>query len=768
MSTVTHNHTSEDLTISGLLLILKRRRLVLFGTTLLLFTCAVLVCIFMTRRYEAQGKIQVAKQGSDGLGLEDMMGGASGASDALDANITLQTQADILKSDTLALQVIEKLKLQDTPDFKARFSPTGWLLGLMSPKGPKDPAHASLEDSPSRRSSVLRTFHSHLKVETVAGTRLIQISYTSSDPKIAAAVVNDLAKGIVDYNFQTRYNATNEASQWLSGQLDDLKKQATEHQAKVEQLQREAGVYSLGSADSTGKEMAYSATLDRLEQSTNALSQATSERIVKGGVYELVKSGNPDLISGLAGNSLSGGSTAVNNAFNLLQNLRSQQAALETQLAADRSKYGSANPKLKDEEASLQSINAAVHSEVERIGDRAQNDYRAAKIAEAKLRSVYDQNRAAADRLNDKAIEYSIAKEEATDSRNLYENLFQRLKEAGVIEGLHSSNITVVDPGRVPAKPIKPNVPVYLAISIMGGLFLGTVGALVIDTIDDRIQSAEMVEGSLNTPLLAVLPAFGQGNKWLGSYRTAAAHAKPTTNAESDPAGNNIIALNSPNAAFSEALRGLRTSILLSRSIAPPKIILVTSAAEGEGKSTVCMNLATTLVRNNSRVLLVDGDMRRPVLAKRFMVQPPKGLSNLLAGDEGAFQLEPLPSLPGLSVMPSGPVAPYPSELLGSARMRELLNQWSTEYDFVLLDSPPILAVTDASILSTMADTTLLITRHGQSTRKSLERAYGILANDRAGQIGVVLNGVNLDSAAYGEYYGYHGKSYYTKETVDA
>lgn len=768
MSIVTHSHTSEELTISGLLLILKRRRIILFGTTLLLFVCAVLVCIFMTRRYEAQGKIQVAKQGADGLGLEGMMGSASGASDALDANITLQTQADILQSDTLALQVIEKLNLEHTRDFKERFSPTGWLLGLMSPKGPKDPAHASLEDSPLRRSSVLRAFHGRLKVETVAGTRLIQLSYTSSDPKIAAAVVNQLAKGLVEYNFETRYNATNEASQWLSGQLDDLKKQAEERQAKVEQLQREAGVYSLGSPDSTGKEMAYSATLDRLEQATNALTQATSDRIVKGGIYQMVKSGNPDLISGLAGTSLSGSSSAVNNAFNLLQNLRSQQATLETQLAADRSKYGSANPRLKDEEASLKSINAAVHDEVQRIGERAFNDYHAAQITEGKLRGIFNQDRAAADRLNDKAIEYSIAKEEATESRNLYESLFQHLKEAGVVEGLHSSNITVVDPGRVPAKPIRPNVPVYLALSIVGGLFLGTVGALVLDAVDDRIQSAEMVEESLNTPLLAVLPAFGRNNKWLGSYRNAATQAKPAVLGEFDPAGSNIVALNSPNTAFSEALRVLRTSILLSRSIAPPKIILVTSAAESEGKSTICMNLATTLVRNNSRVLLVDADMRRPVLAKRFMIQPPKGLSNLLAGDEGEFHLEPLTSLPGLSVMPSGPIAPFPSELLGSTRMRELLDQWSVEYDFILLDSPPILAVTDASILSTMADTTLLITRHGQSTRKSLERAYRILTSDRSGQVGVVLNGVDLDSTAYGEYYGYHGKSYYTEETVDA
>lgn len=768
MSTLENTQTSQELTISGLLLILKRRRFVVVGTTLFLFTCAVLVCMFMTRRYQAKAEIQVAKQGSDGLGLEGMMGDASGATDALDANITLQTQADILQSDTLALQVIQELNLERTRDFKPHFNPIGWALGLISPHGVADPVHATLEDSPGRRTRALGIFKHNLKVTTVAGTRLIDVTYTCSDPKVAAAVVNDLTKGLVNYNFQTRYNATNEASQWLSGQLDDLKKQAEDRQAKVVQLQREAGVYSLGSADATGKELAYSATLDRLEQATNALTQATSERIVKGGIYQMVKSGNPDLISGLAGASLSGSSAAVNNAFNLLQNLRTQQATIETQLASDRSKYGAANPKLKDEEASLQSINAAVHDEVARIGDRAENDYKAAQMAESKLRDIYNQERAAADRLNDKAIEYSIAKQEAVESRNLYESLFQHLKEAGVIEGLHSSNITVVDPGRVPARPVKPNVPLYLAFSIAAGLFLGSVGALVIDTLDDRIQSVEMVEGSLNTPLLAVLPRIEQGTRRFAPYRSAAAQPKLAGSNESDSSASNIAALNSPNGAFSEAVRSLRTAILLSRSAAPPKVLLVTSAAESEGKSTVCINLATVLVRNNSRVLLVDADMRRPVMAKHFMIQPPKGLSNLLSGEDGDFQLEPLQSLPGLSVMPSGPIAPYPSELLGSARMRQLLDKWSSEYDFVLFDSPPILAVTDAAVISSMADTTLLITRHGQSTRRSLERAYRTLTKDRLNRVNIVLNGVSRDSAAYGEYYGYYDNSYYTKETVDA
>jgi succinoglycan biosynthesis transport protein ExoP len=751
----------QPLTLQGLWLILRRRSHIVITTALMLFGVAILVCVFMTRKYEATGEIQVAKQSSDGLGLESMMSAADGASDALDANITMQTQASILQSDTLALRVINNLHLEDTKDFKPSFSPVGWALGLISPKGIADPVQASLEDSPKRRTHAVGTFESHLKVKPVSGTRLIDISYTSSDPRIAAAVINQLTKGLVDYTFQTRYTATNQASQWLAGQLDDVKKQAEGLQARVVQLQRDSGVYSLGTADATGKEMAYSATLDSLQQATEALTQARSNRILKGGIYQMVKSGDPELISGLAGNSLAGASAGVNNSFTLLQNLRGQQATLQTQIASDTSKYGSANPKLEDERASLDSIDIAIQQEVKRIGERAQNDYRAAQLAENDMQSLYQKNRLAADKLNDKAIEYSIVKQEALESRGLYETLFQHLKEAGVIEGLHSSNITVVDPGRIPAKPVKPNVPVYLGLSLCGGLFLGSMGALFAEAMDDRVQSAEMVERSLQAPLLGVLPMAGAGAKSLSSYLSSRPKEKLITAGENIPVPTNLAALDAPNTAFTEALRGLRTSLLLSRSEAPPKVILVTSAAEGEGKSTIAANLGAVLAQNGGKVLLVEADMRRPGLSRRFKFDSATGLSSLLSGSKKPTQIEAFAGLPNLSIIPAGPIPPYPSELLGSKRMREVIEQWSKEYDFVLIDSPPMLAVTDAAILSKLSDVTLLVSRHAQSTRKGLERAYRTLRSDEATKVGVVLNGISRESASYGEYYGYYGDSYY-------
>ena len=245
----------------------------------------------------------------------------------------------------------------------------------------------------------------------------------------------------------------------VSRKMDDLKKPGGESSGEGRSTSARSGCLQPWTADATGKELAYSATLDRLQQATQALTQATSDRILKGGIYEMVRSGDPEMISGLAGTSLSGASPGVNNSFNLLQTLRGQQATIETQLAADSSKYGSANPKLQDEGLSLAGVNAAIKEEIKRIGERAESDYRAAQITESNMQAVYQHQRAAADQLNNKAVEYSIAKQEAAESRGLYETLYQHLKEAGVIEGLRSSNVTVVDPGVFPQSPPSPTFP---------------------------------------------------------------------------------------------------------------------------------------------------------------------------------------------------------------------------------------------------------------------------------------------------------------------
>jgi capsular exopolysaccharide synthesis family protein len=756
----------RELTLDDLRKILVRRRAIVVGSVLLMFGLAVVVSIFSPRRYQASGQLQVQKESMDGLGLSSMMGDAGGASDALDGNITIQTQATILQSDTLALKVIKNLNLESTDDFKPKFNLVGWATGFFALKGTRDPDNGSLEDSPGRRTHAALVFSRNLQVKPIAGTRLIQITYLSSDPKLAAAVVNNLIQALTDYSFQTRYNATSQASDWLSGQLSDLRKQSEDLQAKVVSLQRDSGVYTLGGGNETdGKAQGgtgiYSSVLDRLQQSTASLTQAESNRILKGAVYQAVKSGDAELISGLAGNaSLTGTSSGLGNSLSLIQSLRLQQATLQGQLDELSAKFGPAYPKLAEIRGNLGAIDQAIKAEIGRVAERSKTDYAVAQAIEASARTVFDDEKKQADGLNDKAIEYTIVGQEAEQSRTLYESLLSHLKEAGVLEGLRSSNITVVDPARVPSKPAKPDVPMYLAFSIGLGLFVGCGAAFVVDLQDNKIRDLGELESQTGHMTFGVLPYYATKGVRLASC------ASPSLLSSTSTPHDTLIALDEPHAPYVEALRALRTSLLLSRGGAPPKVVLVTSSIASEGKTTLALNLAIVLAQHGKTVLLVDADLRRPMLHKKLGIATRTGLSSLLSGQVATDALPAvvaIESVPGLRVLLSGPPPPYPSELLGSAQMRTSIAEWRDQFDFIILDGAPVLPVTDSVILSELVDSTLLVARFNLTERQSLHRSYQLLAIQARPEqkIGVVLNAVERTGRSYYDYYGYSESAYY-------
>ncbi|MGO9639591.1 MAG: GumC family protein [Terracidiphilus sp.] len=735
----------KELTLRDLLLIFRRRRAIAYTIFCVVLILAGLYCAVCTRRYEAKGVVQVQKESADAMGLESLMSSAGGASDALDANITLQTQANILQSDTLALRTIQDLNLESTRDFQRRWNPLGAILGLFSPKGIADPANASLEDSPQRRARLLKIFAANLKVKPVGGTRLIEIDYLNPDPRIAAAVVNKLTQSLVDYTFQTRYNATNQASQWLGGQLEQLRQNSEDLQSKVVELQKQSGVYSIGTVDAQGREQAYSGVLDDLQQATLALNVARQNCILKGAIAHAAETGDAEMLSGLAGNSIGVNSASTNNSLTLIQSLRQQQGTQQAALSEMESKFGSNYPKIADLKASVEGMEKAVRQEVSRLKGRAQSDYQVAQQTEATTERQYNQAKAKADTLNDKAIEYTIVRQEAEQSRGLYEDLLKRLKEAGVLEGLKSSNITVVDPGRVPAKPQKPNIPLYMAIAVGCGAFLGCLGALLSDTLDNKINTIAEVEEIV-------------GHRLLG--------ATPMTEIASTGDMSSLATLRESKSTYSEAMRSIRTAMLLLGKPVEKRcqVVLTTSSIASEGKTTFTSNLAVVLAQSKYKVLLVDMDMRRGTLRHRLAAERRSGLSGLLAHEgEQATPFSPISELPGLHVILSGSVPPNPSELL-QAGMGKLLAEWRERYDFVLLDAPPVLPVTDAVIVNPMADITLMLTRVRMTERGQVRQAYHRLTENGKHYTGVILNGLQPRDESYYGYYGYKKYGYYYGE----
>jgi succinoglycan biosynthesis transport protein ExoP len=677
--------------------------------------------------------------------------------DAMNASLDIQTQVEILQSDTLALKVIRDLDLEKTRDFKPRWSPIGAVLGLFASKGIPDPVSASLEDAPGRRGYATRVFSNHLKVRPIAGSRLIEVNFTSSDPKLAAAVVNDLTRVLMDYAFNRRNSATNQTSHWLGNQVADLKKQAHDLQVKVVELQRYTGIYSLGE-DSQGRDQVYSATLDQLQQATTALSSATSSRIMKGALYDTIRQGDPEMISTLAGAGIGSGSS-VQSSLALLQNLRTQQATAAAQLAQDTSKFGSDYPKLADERSNVASLDRAVNEEIHRIGERARNDYEAAQQTEDKLQAVYAQRKGQAEKLNDRAIEYGIAKQEADNSRSLYEDLSKRLSEAGIIEGLRSSNISVVSPGRVAAKPSSPDPPLYLAGAIALGLFLGACGALYSDMTDPTIGSFGVVEQSLGVVFLAVLPSLV--SKSLTDLLPSPV-AKLLSRGPARPAGS-LLVLNEPTSPFAEALRRMRASLIRVDGARRSQVILVTSSVPKEGKTTVAINLAAVLAQSGKNVLFVEADMRKPNSGELINLAPgfAPGLSDLLSDSKEVLLAKHVPALPQLQLLAPGPVTSFSTDLLSASRMRDLLEQWKSTYDYIVVDSASLLDFADALILSELADITILLARYGFTANKSLERSYQMLASNSDANICVVLNAADRNSVNYHEYYGYSGSTSY-------
>jgi capsular exopolysaccharide synthesis family protein len=702
---------------------------------LVLLASAIAYCVFCTRQYKSTAEIQIQMDSPEALGLGSLAGGEGNNSmpDVIDATRAIQTQAKILESQTLALEVVRELGLQHQRDFQPHFDPIGSVLNYISPKGVPDPPTDSLDMAPGRRETVYKIFSKNTSVKPVGGTRLIDVSYTSSDPRIAAATVNKLIDDLVDYNFETRLKASTQASAWIGRQLSDLRGDSERLQAQAAEMQGQSGVYSFGDAGSKSG-AGYNTVLDELQQATTNLTQAETNRVLRGALYEATKTGDPAMIAGISNSLAANGQTsAVSNSLGLIQTLRDQQATAKAELSQAAAKFGPSYPKLDEMRANVASLDQSIQEERDRLQSQTSSEYQVAQQFEAEMRRNFEAQKNAAQALNNKAVEYEIVHQEADESRTLYERLLSRLKEAGVLEGMRPSNISVVEPGRVPAKPAKPNVPIYLGAALFGGLISGVMLAFFLEVMDNKVRDAEMIGDHHGHGLVAELPFERR--------------SQPRTKSLLLPAQAGIFTLADPASPFSEALRSLRTSILLSMEPHEHRVILVTSSVSAEGKTTLAVNLATSLTQQGKRVLLVDADLRHPRLHHTFDIANTYGLGNVLTSENEAAEiiqsLQAVREVPGLTVLPAGSSSTYPSELLGSMRMRQFIAVCRGHFDFVILDGEPILPVTDSIVLTPIADQVLLLARHGVTERSMFQKSLRIVTSSNPhATLGVVINAI--------------------------
>jgi capsular exopolysaccharide synthesis family protein len=726
--------------------ILRKRKWIIAAATFGLFALGLTYCLVVTPKFESSSTIQFNKENSDSLMPGDTHAMLTDET-AMDYHLTQQTQVDTLKSDTLALQVISDLKLENRPEF----SPKPLWEGFT--KYP-DESQMPLEKAPHRRARVLKIYHKNLRVDAVDGTRIIKISFYSPDADVAADVVNSLVGNYEEQQFRTRFAATAQVSDRLSKQLDDLKDQVAASEVALVQYQKQSGLL--------GVDETHNVVMTRLDEADKQVVAAEGDRILAQAVWQLARSGNPELISALAATSSPTGSMINSNAQSTIENLRAQQSQLKVEYAQAAAKYGSSHPKLLQMQGELNQLDANIQTEVQNLATRAQNDFLAAQQNENGLRAAFERAKEDANTLNDKNVQYSIMKHEVESKRDLYDSLFKQLKEAGVLAGLRSTNIVTVDPARPSDRPAKPFVALDLAIALLGGLVVGVAGAFVAENCDDTVTTPDDAEQITLVPALGLIP------RWK-PRKSLPPSKKSIRPASSGPSKVEGVVLSRPHSQIAEAYRTVRTSILQAGRRGASNVFLVTSALPGEGKTTTALNCAAALAQQDQRVLLVEADMRRSNLESKLNLNGCGGLSSLLAGGPSSVVPVKFPSLPTLSVLPAGSRPSNPAELLGSPRMAECIQEWRSNYDFIILDTPPVLSVTDAVVVSAHCDAVILVVRSGVTTKQSLIRVRDLFMRSRKRIAGVVMNAFDLKSVDHFMYLGYKsnpkdGRGYYSPD----
>ncbi|HZY62617.1 MAG TPA: polysaccharide biosynthesis tyrosine autokinase [Edaphobacter sp.] len=703
--------STTDRTLSETILTLKRRRWIVIAALLLGLIYGIYKAFTQPKLYVAVGKIQVRSGASNEYRLN-----AAQAIGVTDTASKMLTEIEILHSDSLMLTVAREMNLANNPAF-------------LDEKGPT--SHQNIDD-PNVRQAVLHILQSNLQISLVPKTEIISISYPSLNRQLAADIVNKVISAYIQRNYETRFASTQRVSQWLSGQLDDLKQQVETSQEQLIDLQRKLGIL--------GFDPAHNQIATSLEDLSKAAGEAKLARIIAEARYRVLSNINPDTLeSSLEG--MPGGAPGE------LTQLRTQLATAKAGYAQMEATLGPNHPQAKALRAQIDELTREVKKEQSRLLLKSKQEFIVASENEKETNAALEAQKAAAYKLRDDLIEYTLRQREFESNRTLYEGLLQRLRTAGVEAGLESLEIDIVDQALPPAQPVLKRKSTIILTDLIFGLVGGIILAFIIDSLDTGMRSVAEVESVTELPSLAIIPR---------SRRISATEA-----ANLSAVQKNLNVLVDSKSQFAESFRALRTALLLSSAGRPPKFVLFTSATPSEGKTTLATNLACIMAQSDARVLLIDADLRRPSVHHRFVMSGKVGLTTVLTGAMSLEQaIQHVAEVPNLDVLPAGPMPPFPTEMISSEAMDQVLRQCGELYTYVIIDTPPILSVTDGVILSRHADAAVLVIRHGKSSRNIVRRARDLLVRSGAPLSGIVLNAVDLSSPEYYGYYGYTGYSY--------
>jgi polysaccharide biosynthesis transport protein len=716
---------------------LWRRKGVIVGVMVVLTVIAAVVILQITKLYTAESMVMINYRETQVVDVDAVVSGLIGDAE------TIESEIQVIKSRGIAETTVDALRLQEDPEFNAALrppsavktllNPRSWILadwlGVVGAEG-RGGGLSPEEEVERQRARIVDTFLGKLEVSPVGRSRVIRIAFTSENPRTAAAVANQLADFYIVSQLEAKFKATQRANEWLSGRLAELRQAVNQAERAVEEFRQQSGLIQ-------GKD----ATLK-----TQEISELNAQLVV-----ERTKRAEAEARLRQVERLLNGpqGAQAVSKVLqsSLIQSLREQQAEVERQAAELAQEYGDMHPQMINMRAEAEDLRQKIAEEVDRIVQGLGNEVGVARAREGTLAAALDRLREEVGQANTYEVTLRALEREAEASRALLETFLARSKETGSQEDFQQADATVISRADVPESHSYPRRRLLLVAAVGGAGFLGLMLALGVEMLDQGFRSMEQIEREMGAPPLGLVPAI----KGLAKLRRG-----PATHILEEPAS-----------AYAEAIRNLYTGLLLSGGEQPPKTILVASALPKEGKTSIALSLARMLASTGHSVVLVDCDLRRPTTHKAFGVHSQPGLIEVLLGRssvEGILATDPCS---GARLVPAGEPVPNPVDLLGSPQMKRFLAWLAEGHDLVILDSPPVLAVSDARVLARMVDQTLFLVRWVDTRRERAIAGWRQLVEAGGKVAGVALTLVDVRRHAqygYSDSGAYYGqiKKYYT------
>ncbi len=680
-----------------------------------------------------------------------------------------KTQYEILKSRSLAATVVQDQDLEHNPDFvgrkpaarpgllamvKARIE---LMLGL-KPKAaaPAVPAQNDRMPGLGASAGIVSAYLGGLRITPVPDTDLVKVGYVSPNPELAAQLANAHAHAYIRQGISLHSQANEEAERFLQERLAELKEKLEKSEVALNNYRRDKGIIP-GLISLDGKE---TVVMDRLTELSKDLTDAQVQRISLESEMQLIREGRYDSLPQVVGDT---GATA----------LKGQMNELDSEYASMAKQFKDDYPPMQQLRAKRAQVENQYKAEELRYASSIQSTYEAAVDKEKKLQQEMDKERGQALNLNDATVEYAILQREVDTNRELYESVLERMKGVALAAEAQASNIVILDPAEVPGAPSSPQKMSAVMRSASLAVGFAVALALVLDFLDNSLTTPDAVERYLRLPNIGVIPSFNSTNgSTYGSQRLANGIGKitngfsriPDASAKSAPTyGRELVGAMSPYSLIGEAYRTFRTALMLSRAGAPPKLILFTSAHVAEGKTVTATNSAVMFAHTGARVCLVDADLRRPRCHRILAMDNLVGLTEVLAGARNLQEAIHQTPVEGLDLLAAGMEPPNPTELVGSDKMREVLTLLSSMYDVVIIDSPPVLPVSDSQLLSTMVDGVVVVINSRKTSKQQVRAACTKLEFARAKIFGVVLNQVDVRHPDY-KYYSHYYRRYSDKD----